>query len=444
MKTTQDLENFIKRLEAVPAYFDNKIKSWNKGITKGYIAPRFGVELAITQIEANIKALDAGVSPFNTHVAKITDPVYLKRAQDALSTHIAVSFKKMHDYLKNKYLPHTTTDHDGIWAQPNGVKSYKKLISYFTTASLDPEVIHQIGFEELKKCQTEMLAIASKLGFTGTLQEFFIHVRQDPNNFFKTRDEVYEAAAASMERAKSFLPKLFINMPPAQYEVRKIDPVMEQSAAAGYAGAPDQNFTRPGYFYINTYLPETRARYLMDSLSAHEGLPGHLLQVSTALMLKDLPRFRASWGNTAYVEGWAHYSELLMSEVGFYRDELSMFGMWSDQAWRAARLVVDTGIHHKKWSRAQALKFFMENTAIAQHNAQTEINRYAVSPGQALAYKIGQREFLRLRELAKQELGSKFDIKQYHSVVLSEGGVPMSVLSEVVQKWINSLKQPKD
>jgi uncharacterized protein (DUF885 family) len=297
---------------------------------------------------------------------------------------------------------------------------------------LSADELHRIGLEEIEVLRDEMTQIARRAGHAGDLENFLESVRKDPENFFKTREEVLKNAELLVGRSTEKLPEWFGALPKTALVVKPIEEFQEKNDAAARYFQPPTDLARPGVYYINTYKPESRPRFSMASLAAHEGVPGHHLQIALALENAGLPQFRRSAGFTAYIEGWALYAERLGDEMGLYPDDLSRLGMLSDQALRAARLVVDTGIHAKDWPRDRAIEFMRSNTPMSQEEIEAEVDRYTVWPGQALAYKVGQREIMALRDEARSRTGRRFDIKAFHDAVLRHGPLPLPVLRESV------------
>jgi prolyl oligopeptidase len=359
-------------------------------------------------------------SPFATR------PVYLPAIRDS----VYPAFRKMLQYLETEYLPRTRARDVGLWALPGGLEAYRFRIRQHTTTSLTAEEIHQIGLDELRGIQAEMASIAK-----GDVKAFMRSLRQDPRNFYTSREDLLESARREVAKATERLPKWFKRLPRNECEVKAIEDYREKDAPGAFYYPPDENLTRRGIYYANTYKPESRPRYTMPALAVHEAVPGHHLQIAFALEMQDLPRFRRNAGFTAFVEGWGLYSERLGDEMGLYEDDLSRFGMLTYQAWRASRLVVDTGIHALRWTRDQAIEFLMDNLALSETEVLNEVDRYIIWPGQALAYMIGKREILALREEARKAMGPRFDIREFHDVVLRNGALPLTTLRRLVREW---------
>jgi prolyl oligopeptidase len=438
VETETDVHNFIARLNGLPRYLGGQIETWSLGLKQGYAAPRFSILISIEQVKTALNSLLARKSTFHTAIAKIKSPSKRWEALQALNFKVIPAYRNLLDFFEKRYLPKTRDSADGIWSQPHGDEIYKALIEYHTTLKFTADELNAIGEAEIARGNAEILKIAQRLGLSGSVSDVLNQIKSDPRNFFTSREEIFKAAQEKLQMAEAMIPQVITKIPPARYEVRAIHPTQEESAAEGYAGAPDLNFTRPGVFYINTYKPESRPRFGLASLAAHEAIPGHVLQFSVAAAAPSLPKFRTLLYTTAYTEGWAHYCEYLMYELGYYKTDLEILGMWADQNWRAARLVVDTGIHARHWTREQAVAYMLVNTGASELNVCAEVDRYFVWPGQALGYKVGQMEILKLRAWAHDQLGNKFNIREFHDLVLSNGDVPMPVLKQVIEGWVRS------
>jgi prolyl oligopeptidase len=336
----------------------------------------------------------------------------------------------MLQFLEADYLPKSRSRDVGLWALPGGAEAYKFRIKLHTTTDLTAEQIHKIGLEELRSIQDEMRKIAK-----GDLKAYMEKLKKDPKNFFSSREDLLESARRELAKADAKLPQWFKRLPKTQCEVKAIEDYREKDSVAAFYYQPDEKLTRKGIFYANTYDAGARPRFNMPALAVHEAVPGHHLQIALALEIPGLPRFRRQAGFTAFIEGWGLYSERLGDEMGLYEDDLSRFGMLTYQAWRACRLVVDTGLHAMKWTREQAIAFFMENVTMTETEVLNEVDRYIIWPGQALAYMIGKREILALREEARAKMGPRFDIKEFHDLVLRNGAIPLFTLRRLVHDW---------
>lgn len=417
-----DEKGLIARFRAFPRYIDQYLENLRAGLAENRIAMRPAVERVIGQLKSML-ATPVEKSPFAAKpslVPAIADSVY-------------PAFRKMLDFLEKDYLPKARTRDVGLWALPGGKEAYEFRIRLHTTTDLTAEQIHRIGLDELRGIQKEMAAIAK-----GDLKAFMTKLKADPKSFFASREEVLSSATREVAKCKAALPKWFGRLPKNDCEVKAIEDYREKDSVAAFYYPPDEKLTRKGIFYANTYEPASRPKFNMPALAVHEAVPGHHLQIAIAMEIEGLPRFRRQAGFTAFVEGWGLYSERLGDEMGLYETELDRFGMLTYQAWRACRLVVDTGLHALHWTRQQAIDFFMENVALTETEVLNEVDRYIIWPGQALAYMIGKREIFALREEARKALGARFDIREFHDVVLRNGAVPLTTLRAVVRAWASS------
>jgi prolyl oligopeptidase len=418
-----DEAGLLARFRAFPAYIDQYLENLRAGLGEGRAAMRPAVERVIGQLEGLLSAPEEK-SPFAAR------PAFLPAIRDSLYP----AYRKMLDFLRGEYLGKARTRDVGLWALPGGAEAYRFRIRLHTTTDLAAEEIHRIGLEELRSIQEEMRKIAR-----GDLRAFMEKLKGDPRNFFASREEILAAARRELEKATARLPAWFGRLPRNACEVKAIEDYREKDAVAAFYYPPDEKLTRKGIFYANTYEPASRPRFNMPALAAHEAVPGHHLQIALAYEIEGLPRFRRQAAFTAFVEGWGLYSERLGDEMGLYEDDLSRFGMLTYQAWRACRLAVDTGLHALRWTREQAIGFFMENVALTETEVLNEVDRYIIWPGQALAYMIGKREILALREEARKALGARFDIRAFHDVVLRNGAVPLTTLRALVTAWAASM-----
>ncbi|MEC7865676.1 MAG: DUF885 domain-containing protein, partial [Pseudomonadota bacterium] len=342
-------------------------------------------------------------------------------------------------FFQKKYLPSSRST-VGLYDIPKGKELYRYLAKSYTTTSLTPEEIHQIGLKEVSRIRKEMDKVIKEVGFKGTFKEFLTFLREDQQFYYASPEELFEGYLAVSKRIDPEIVKLFRTLPRTPYGLRPIPIESAPDTTTAYYMSPTPNGSRPGYYYVNLYRPETRPKFEMEVLSVHEAVPGHHLQISLAMEKENLPMFRRVSPYTAFVEGWGLYSESLGYQLGLYKDPYSKFGQLTYDMWRAIRLVVDTGIHYYEWERQEAIDFFIKNAGKSELDIVNEIDRYIVMPGQALAYKIGQMKLLDLRKKANKELDSKFDIRDFHDAVLREGALPLNELELVVERYIHMNK----
>jgi uncharacterized protein (DUF885 family) len=438
--TAKDYDDYITRMHNFPKQMDSTIDRMRHGMADHLMPPRFLLTKVAEQAQG-IADQAPDQTPFARPLAKF--PAGLSEAEqsriraafmDAIAKDVLPAYAKFAKFVREEYAPAGRTE-VGMWSLPNGVARYNVRVRRSTTTNLTAEEIHQIGLREVTRIEGEMLDIARKLGFND-LKSFDKAVDANPDLKAKSREQILDIYRGYENQMYAQLPKLFGRLPKAKLEVVQMEAFREKnSAGADYnTGAPDGS--RAGRINVNTSDPESRKTITMESTAYHEGVPGHHMQLSIAQEMTDLPDFRRNGGYTAYVEGWALYSERLGKEVGFYQNPYNDFGRLNDEMLRAIRLVVDTGLHARKWTRDQVVQFFHDHSAIDEVDVQSETDRYIVWPGQALGYKIGQLEITELREKAKKELGDRFDIREYHDEVLGAGALPMNVLRERIEAWI--------
>ena len=442
-KTVQDYDNFLKRLDGFVAWTDQAIVNMKQGVQRGYTLPKVLAERTVPQLEAHIVAKPEESlywGPITKMPADFSaaDRERLTGAyRAAIETRVVPTYRKLRDYMRDEYLPKTRLS-DGMEGLPNGKAWYAYNVKRVTTTDYTPEQIHQIGLDEVKRIHGEMDAVMKQVGFKGTRNEFFKHLNTDPQFFFDHREDLIAGYDAIRKRVNPRLPQLFETLPRADYEVRAVEPFREKSAAGGQYQAANEDGTRPGIFYANAYDLRARPKWAMEALSLHEANPGHHFQISIQREQQGLPKFRRFGGYTAFSEGWALYAESLGQALGMYTDPYQYFGALEAELWRAIRLVVDTGLHSKGWTREQVLEYMDANSSAAEARCVFETERYMAIPGQALAYKIGQLKLSELRARAEQELGPKFDVRKFHTAVLMDGALPLDVLEAKVDRWIAS------
>jgi uncharacterized protein (DUF885 family) len=451
----QDAEAYIARINGVPKLFDQLILNLQIRAERGVIVPKFVFPLVLDASRKVIQGqpFDSGpaVSPllddFSKKVKALKDldgatrDRLMANEKAALLNSLKPAYEKLIAYLQE--LEKRATDDAGVWKFPDGAAFYEYALRRTTTTDLTAGQIHEIGLKEVERIQGEMRAIKEKVGFKGDLPAFFKFMREDPQFYLPDTDEgraKYLARAVEIiDTMKKRLDELFLTKPKADIVVKAVEKFREQSAGKAFYNQPSPDGSRPGMFYVNLRNMHDTPTYELESLAHHEGIPGHHMQIALAQELTGLPKFRKfGLRFTAYTEGWGLYSELTPKEIGLYEDPYSDFGRLSLELWRAGRLVTDTGIHAKQWTRQQAIDYLVKNTPNAETDCVDSINRYIVMPSQATAYKIGMLKILELREKAKKELGAKFDIRQFHEVVLTNGAIPLDVLEELVDRWVKS------
>jgi len=440
----RDCENYLSRLDSFPHLVEELISCMTKGLTKRIVPAKIVVEKIVPQIDAHIvedpersEFYKPFTSPESMKGISTKDSQQLRdRAKSSVAQSIVPSYKKLREFVAGPYFE-GAREEDGVWSLHDGNERYEFYIRHHTTTNLSPDQIHQLGLDELKRIHVEMRGIMAKAGFKGSLQEYANKLRSDKSMYYSTAAELLAGFRAILRKMDAKLPELFGRLPKAKYDLREIETYRADSAPDAYYYRPPEDGSRPAYFYVNTFRPETRPKYTMEALAYHEAVPGHHLQIAIQQELDELPMFRRHAGYSAFVEGWALYSERLPKEVGFYQTLDSDFGRLTLEAWRAARLVVDTGIHYKHWTRDMSIRFMQENTALAEQNILSEVDRYIAWPGQALAYKIGERKISEIRSRAEKLLGSRFNLRSFHDELLNDGALALDVLDSKMNVWLD-------
>jgi uncharacterized protein (DUF885 family) len=441
--TVRDYERFLARARQFPRWADGAIALMRVGMSRGITLPRPAVAKVIPQLRgiATPQVEDSIFwGPVTGMPGTIGDADRRRLSQayaGALRDEILPAYSRLADFLERDYLPAARTTVG--WSElPEGDAWYRWRIRGSTTMSRPAGQIHQVGLDEVARIRAEMLAVKERVGFSGDLDAFFRFLESDPKFYFSTEAELLDAYRDAKRRIDTLLPKLFVDFPKADYEIRPVEPFRAASAAGASYQAPSADGQRPGIFYINTYNLRAQPRFGVETLSLHEASPGHHFQISIQQELTGLPRFRRFNGYVAYSEGWALYAESLGKELGVFTDPYQWYGRLSDEMLRAMRLVVDTGLHANGWSREKAIEYMLENSSLAESDVTAEVERYIVWPGQALGYKLGQLYITDLRARAQQALGDRFDVREFHSQVLRDGALPMEVLGAKIDRWIAS------
>lgn len=442
-KTVEDYQNWLSRLRGFIHWTKLAQQRMDEGIASKVVLPRVLVERIIPQLDAQL-VTDAQSSFFYSPINLLPESFtaeqkaqLTKEYSQLIDSELLPALTQLRDYVKNVYLPSSRAS-DGWWGLPNGKDWYQHLANSHTTTTLSVDEIHQIGLSEVARILSEMDKVREQVGFKGDLTAFFASLSSEPQYFFTDRQDLIDGYMAIKDHINQVLPQYFNVMPKADYIVKPVESFREKSAAGASYESPAVDGSRPGVFYINTYNLKAQPKWGMTTLSLHEAAPGHHFQIAIKQELTDVPQFQRFQGYTAFEEGWALYAEYLGIEMGVFNDPYQYFGKLSDEMLRAMRLVVDTGLHAKGWSREQAIQYMKDNSPMAESDIVAEVERYMAIPGQALSYKVGQLTILRLRADAEKALGDKFDLKGFHDQLLTSGSLPMAVMENKIADWIKA------
>ncbi len=441
--TLLDFENYIKRLNAFPRLIEQVIENMRSGVKSGMTAFRGVIDHVLKQVIMFTQPVTEK-SPLYQPVSGLPEDFTKKDKEDigrsvkeAITTKVTPAYRELYHYLREEYVQHCRTA-EGIWSLPQGTEMYRFLVRYHTTTDLSPEEIHETGRDEVERISKGIEKIMRKISFAGGIREFAAYVKEKKELYAENARELFDGYRDILNDMDKKLPEYFGRLPRARYDLKEIEEYRQQAAPAAYYYSPPMDFTRPGYFYVNTYKPENRPKYEMEALAYHEAVPGHHLQIALMQEMKDVPDFRRYEGATAFIEGWGLYAEKLAKEMGFYRDDFSEYGRLTFEIWRAVRLVVDTGMHCFTWSREQSIEYCREHTGLEEHEIAVEVDRYIAMPGQALAYKIGELKFLALRSAAENMFGPRFDIRRFHDRLLENGALPLRTIENFINDWIKT------
>ncbi len=439
--STRDYEDWLARLRALDRYVDDTIALMREGIRQRNVQPRIIVERVAKQLEAHL-VTDPTRSLFYQPFTRFPAAVPVARqqalahdARQAIESTVVPAYRRLQTFIAREYLPASRAS-VGIWDSPQGAEYYANRVRWYTTTTLSPDEVHELGLREVERIRAEMDKIIRQVDFKGSFAEFLTYLRTDAKFRPSSAEALFDAYRVMAKRIDPLLTEYFGVLPRTPYGVRPIPEANAPDTTTAYYQPLSADGRRPGYFYVNLYRPEERPSYEIPVLTAHEAVPGHHLQQALAKEQGELPKFRRDFEATAYVEGWGLYAESLGDEMGLYADPYDKFGQLTYEMWRAVRLVVDTGMHHKRWTREQAIEFFRANAAKSELDIVNEIDRYIAWPGQATAYKVGEITIKRLRQEAAAQLGSRFDLRRFHDEVLGGGAVPLDVLERRVAAWV--------
>jgi uncharacterized protein (DUF885 family) len=446
--TAKDYDRFLKRARQFPRWVDGAIALMREGMARGVTLPRASMAKTVPQLrELLTPSLRDNIfwGPLDRLPKSISDADQKRITAEyelALRTEVLPAYARLADFIERDYLPAARTT-VGWSALADGQAWYRWRVERSTTMDRPAEEIHELGLAEVARIRGEMLAVKEQVGVKGDLDAFFKFLEEDPQFYFTNEHDLLEAYRDAKRHIDALLPRLFSDFPKADYEIRAVEPFRAASSAGASYQSPSADGTRPGIFYINTFNLKAQPKFGIETLSLHEAAPGHHFQISIQQELTDLPRFRRFNGYTSYVEGWALYAESIGKELGVFTDPYQWYGRLSDEMLRAMRLVVDTGLHAKGWTRERAIRYMLDNSSLAESDVTAEVERYMVMPGQALGYKLGQLHISALRAKAERELGRAFDVREFHGQVLRDGALPMDVLESKIDRWIEAKREPR-
>jgi len=448
LHNVKDYEHYIARLRAFSQFVDDHVELMREGIKQGMTLPSISVTDYDKAIAPHIVD-DAATSLLYAPARKFPDAVpEAERARltaeikTAVAESVVPGYRKLLTFMGEEYAP-KCREQIGCSALPRGRELYRHRIQHFTTLDIDPQQVHDTGQAEVKRIRAEMDQVIQQVGFKGDFPAFVEFLRNDPQFYPTTKEQLLQETALALKKIDGELPKLFGKLPRTPYGIREVPDFIAPRTTTAYYSPPPGDRSRAGFYYVNTYNLKSRPLFEIEALSLHEAVPGHHLQIALAQEMTGLPEFRRFAGFTSFVEGWGLYSERLGLEVGFYEDPYRNFGRLSYEMWRACRLVVDTGMHYLGWSRQQAIDFMAANTALSLHNITAEVDRYIAWPGQATAYKMGELKIRQLRKLAETELKDRFDVRAFHDAVLASGAIPLDVLEGNVKAYIRQASETK-
>lgn len=443
-----EYDKYLQRLRGFPKQVADVIANMKTGIQQGMVPPVFIAQQVLDQV-SSFAGMPAEETPFlnpilhrQNRLSESDKIKYKELVTKEVNESVLPAYRQLADFVKNEYLPHCRDD-AGVWSLKNGKAYYAFQIENQTTLSHAPEQVFQTGLNEVSRLRNELEKIREEIGFKGDMLAFFKKLRTHPQFYYTSKDSMIADYRKILQKMDARLPSLFGHLPAAPYDLREMEDYRAKSAPQAYYYPAPLDRSRPGYFYVNTYDLASRPSYTMTALALHEAVPGHHIQIALAQEIKGLPWFRQDYAATGFVEGWALYAEYLGYETGMYEDKYQKLGALLFEMWRACRLVVDVGLHEKRWTREQAVNFMLENTANSELDLRSEVDRYISWPGQALAYKLGELKIKELRKKAETTLGSQFDLRLFHDKLLENGAIPLDMLEANINGWINQMKRNK-